>query len=139
MVVNLDVFSLNIYMQHSLKIGTKGWTVETSGWYNTPSIWGGTFKSKSMWSVDGGVQKTLFNGQGNLKVAVTDIFFSQKFEGTSNFAGQLLTASGHGESRQLRTSFTWRFGSNQVKSSRQRKTGLEDESKRTQSSGGIGQ
>ena len=138
-VVNLDVCSLNIYMQHSLKIGTKGWTVETSGWYNTPSIWGGTFKSKSMWSVDGGVQKTLFNGQGNLKVAVTDIFFSQKFEGTSNFAGQLLTASGHGESRQLRTSFTWRFGSNQVKSSRQRKTGLEDESKRTQSSGGIGQ
>jgi hypothetical protein len=138
-VVNLDVVSYNIYMQHSLKIGKKGWTAETSGWYNSPSIWGGTFKSKALWSLDGGVQKTLFKGKGNLKVSVTDIFYSLKWSGTSNFAGQLLTATGHGESRQLRTSFTWRFGSNQVKNARQRKAGLEEESSRTQSSGGIGQ
>ena len=138
-VVDLDVVSMNIYMQQSLKIGKKGWSAETSGWYNTPSIWGGTFKSKALWSIDGGVQKTLFKGKGNLKVAVTDIFYSMKWSGTSNFSGQLLTFNGHGESRQLRTSFTWRFGSNQIKNARQRKLGLEEESNRTQSSGGIGQ
>ncbi|HEY6062299.1 MAG TPA: TonB-dependent receptor [Chitinophagaceae bacterium] len=137
-VIDLNVYSFNIYMQHSLKIGKKGWTAETSGWFNSPAIWGGTFKSKSIWTVDGGMQKTLFKGKGNLKVSVTDIFYSLRFKGTSNFAGQLTIASGHGESRQLRTSFTWRFGSNQVKSARQRKAGLEEESNRTQSSGGIG-
>lgn len=137
--VDLDVFAFNIYMQHSLKIGKKGWTAETSGWYNSPSIWGGTFKSKALWSVDGGVQKTIFKGKGNLKMAVTDIFYTLRWKGTSNFAGQLLTASGRGETRQFRTSLTWRFGSSQVKTSRQRKAGLEDESNRTQSSGGIGQ
>ncbi len=126
-------------MQHSVKIGKKGWTAEASGWYNSPSIWGGTFESKALWSVDGGIQKTLFKGKGNLKMSVTDIFGTLRWKGTSNFAGQMLTVRGYGESRQLRTSFTWRFGSNTVKASRQRKTGLEDESKRTQSSGGIGQ
>jgi len=136
-VVDLDVISFNIYMQHSVKIGKKGWTAETSGWFNSPSLWG-TFESKSLWSVDGGVQKTLFKGKGNLKVSVTDIFYTLRWKGTSNFTGQLLIASGRGETRQLRTSLTWRFGSNQVKSARQRKDASEEEKNRTQSSGGIG-
>jgi iron complex outermembrane recepter protein len=138
--VDLDVFAFNIFMQHSLKIGKKGWTAEASGWYNSPSIWGGTFKSNALWSVDGGVQKTLFKGKGNLKVSVTDIFYSISWKGESNFAGQRVVASGHPESRQLRTSFTWRFGSTEVKAARQRKLASEEEAKRTQGGGGgIGQ
>jgi hypothetical protein len=138
-VVDLDVISFNIFMQHSLKIGKKGWTAEASGWYNSPSIWAGTFESKALWSADAGVQKTIFKGQGNIKVSVTDIFFTQKWNGESNFAGQKLIASGYQESRQLRTSLTWRFGSNTVKGARQRKLASEEEARRTQSSGGIGQ
>jgi hypothetical protein len=84
------------------------------------------------------VQKTLFKGKGNLKVSVSDIFRSLSFKGTSEFANQLTIASGNQESRQLRTSLTWRFGSSQVKAARQRKSGIEEESSRTQSSGGIG-
>ena len=137
-IVDLDALSFSIFMQNSLKIGKKGWTAEVSGFYNSPSIWGGTFKSKSIWSVDGGVQKTIFKGKGNLKVSVTDIFNTLKWQGTSDFAGQIMTVKGRPEATQLRTSFTWRFGSNQVKAARQRKAGLEDESNRTQSSGGIG-
>ncbi|MBL7744936.1 MAG: outer membrane beta-barrel protein [Chitinophagaceae bacterium] len=138
-VVDLDVISFNIFMQHSLKIGKKGWTAETSGWYNSPSIWGGTFESTALWSMDAGVQKTVFKGQGTFKVALTDVFFTQKWKGESNFAGQRLIASGYGESRQLRTSLTWRFGSNTVKAARQRKQASEEEARRTQGGGGIGQ
>jgi hypothetical protein len=137
-VVNLGVTSFNLFMQHSLKIGKKGWTAEASGWFNTPTIWGGTFKTNSIWDVDAGVQKTIFKGKGNLKVSMTDIFLSQKFTATSKFAGQLVQASGHGESRQLRTSLIWRFGNNKVKAARQRQSGAEDEKNRTQSSGGLG-
>ncbi|HEV8284015.1 MAG TPA: TonB-dependent receptor [Chitinophagaceae bacterium] len=135
--VDLDVFAFNVFMQHSLRIGKKGWTVEASGWYNSPSIWGGTFKTNDLWSVDGGVQKALFKGKGNLKVSVSDIFYSISWRGESNFAGQRVVASGHPESRQLRTSFTWRFGSNQVKAARQRKLASEEEAKRTQGGGGV--
>jgi hypothetical protein len=137
--VDLSVFSFNIYMQHSLKIGKKGWVAEVSGWFNSPSVWGGMFETNSLWSVDAGVQKPVFKGKGNLKVSVSDIFYSIRWKGESNFDDQRILVSGYGESRQLRASLTWRFGSNEVKAARQRKTGLEDESKRTQSSGGIGQ
>jgi iron complex outermembrane recepter protein len=138
-VVNLDAASFNIYTSQSLKFGKKkDWTAELSGWYNTPSIWQGVFKSKAMWSVDGGVQKTIFQGKGTFKISVSDIFFSMKFSGSSDFAGQFSRASGNFESRQLRMAFTWRFGSSTVKASRQRDDASEEEKKRTQSSGGLG-
>ncbi|HLG41059.1 MAG TPA: TonB-dependent receptor [Chitinophagaceae bacterium] len=137
--INLDAFSYNIYMQHSLKFGKKKeWTAEVSGWYNSPGIWGGTFESKSIWSADAGIQKTIFKGAGNFKVSMSDVFYSLKWQGTSNFAGQRMTVIGRPEARQLRTSLTWRFGSNQVKAARQRKLASEEEANRTQSSGGIG-
>jgi hypothetical protein len=137
--VDLEVFAFNIFMQHSLKIGKKGWTTELSGWYNSPSVWGGTFKSKALWSVDAGVQKTILKGKGTFKLSATDLFYSIRWKGESDFSGQQLIARGYGESRQLRANLSWRFGSNTVKAARQRKSGLDDESKRTQSSGGIGQ
>jgi iron complex outermembrane recepter protein len=137
--VNVDVFSYNLYMQNSLKFGKKKiWTAEVSGFYNAPSIWQGTFKSKALWSIDGGLQKVIFKGKGNLKASVSDIFGTLKWKGTSQFADQTTIASGHWESRQFKLNLTWRFGSNQVKAARQRKLGTEDEINRTQGGGGIG-
>jgi hypothetical protein len=46
--------------------------------------------------------------------------------------------SGNYESRQFRLNFSYRFGSNQVKQARQRKTSIDEENKRTQGGGGIG-
>ena len=85
-----------------------------------------------MWSADAGLQKLIFKGAGNLKVAVSDIFQSMRWKGVSNFAGQVIVARGGWESRLLKLSFTWRFGSTQIKAARQRKTGAEDEGKRVQ-------
>ncbi len=137
--IDLDAAAFNIYMQHSFKLG-KGYTGEISGWYNSPSIWQGTFESKAMGSVDAGLQKQILKGKGNVKVSVSDIFFTMRWAGTSNFAGQLLTASGNWESRQFKINFSYRFGKLTVKTARQRTTGSEDESKRVQSGGGgIGQ
>jgi Outer membrane protein beta-barrel family/Carboxypeptidase regulatory-like domain/TonB-dependent Receptor Plug Domain len=138
--VNVNVFSYNLYMQNSLKLDKKKlWTAELSGFYNAPSIWQGTFKSKALWAIDGGLQKTIFKGKGNLKVAVSDIFHTLKWRGTSNFAGQTTIASGNWESRQFKINLSYRFGSNQVKAARNRKLGAEEENQRTQSGGGIGQ
>jgi hypothetical protein len=137
--INVDVFSYNLYMQNSLKFGKKKiWTAEVSGFYNAPSIWQGTFKSKALWSIDGGLQKVIFKGKGNLKASVSDIFGTLKWKGTSQFADQTTIASGHWESRQFKLNLTWRFGSNQVKAARQRKLGTEEEINRTQGGGGIG-
>lgn len=137
--VNVDVFSYNVYMQHSLKFGkTKQWTGEVSGFYTAPSIWQGTFKSRALWSIDGGLQKTIFKGKGNLKAAVSDIFKTLRWKGRSNFADQITIASGHWESRQFKLNMTWRFGSSTVKAARNRKGSSEDENKRTEGSSGLG-
>jgi iron complex outermembrane receptor protein len=127
--IDLDVYAYNFYMQNSAKLG-KGWTGEVSGWYSSPSIWQGTFKSKQMWGVEAGFQKSMLKGKGNLKMSVSDIFKTMRWAGTSNFAGQRLYTEGGWESRQLKVNFSYRFGNTQVKAARQRKTSLEDESQR---------
>lgn len=133
--VDLEVFAFNIFAQQSFRLG-KGWTGEMSGWYSSPSVWQGTFKSGAMWSVDAGLQKTVFKGKGNIKASVSDIFWTMKWKGTSNFAGQIMRANGQFESRQFKLFFTYRFGSAQVKAARQRKTATEEENKRVGSQGG---
>ena len=85
------------------------------------------------------IAKTIFKGNGNLKASVSDVFHTLKWKGTSTFASQTTIASGNWESRQFKINLSYRFGSNQVKAARNRKLGTEDENKRTESSGGIGQ
>jgi hypothetical protein len=135
--VNLEVYSVSFFMQNSFKLG-KGYTGELSGFYNSPSIWQGAFKSKSIYNIDGGVSKTIMKGKGTVKASVSDMFNILKFAGESNFTGQTSVFNGKPESRQFKISANIRFGSNTVKASRQRKSAIEDENNRTQSSGGIG-
>ncbi|HMH24565.1 MAG TPA: TonB-dependent receptor [Puia sp.] len=133
--IDLNVFSLNLYAQQSFTLG-KGWTGQLSGFYTSPSVWEGTFKTHAMASIDGGFQKALLKNRATLKASVSDIFNSLHWTATSDFAGQYLLSSGHFESRQLKLYFTYKFGSNQVKTARQRKTSTEEEESRVGAQGG---
>jgi iron complex outermembrane recepter protein len=139
--VDLKVFSVTYFMQNSFKLG-KGWTGELTGLYISPSVWQGTIKSTAMGSVDLGLQKTLFQNKANLKVSWTDIFRTMQWGGTSDFSGVRANFSGGGEMQQVKVSFSYRFGSNQVKAAQQRKSAIDEEKKRAESGGqqgGIGQ
>ncbi|MBV9989435.1 MAG: TonB-dependent receptor [Chitinophagaceae bacterium] len=136
-IVDLDAYAVNYFMQNSFKLG-KGWTGEISGNYSSPTIAQGTFKMHGLWSTDLGLQKVIMKGKGNLKVAVSDVFHTMQPHLTSDFAGQQVNTRFSFESRQLKLNFSYRFGSNTVKAARQRKTGLDDESKRVQSQSGGG-
>jgi|CXWL01.1.fsa_nt_gi hypothetical protein len=136
--VDLKVFSVTYYMQNSFNLG-KGWTGEISGLYLSPSVWQGVIKAKGMGTVDLGLQKTLFKGKGSVKTAVSDIFRTMKWAGSSDFAGVTSSFNGHGETPQFKLNFNYRFGSSQVKGARQRKSAVEEETKRTENSGGMGQ
>ena len=134
-MVDLDVYSVNLYQQHSFDL-KKGWRGEMSLFYTSPSIWQGTFKSKEMFGLDAGLLKTIMKGNATVKASVSDIFHTMTWSGISNFAGQYLNVRGGYESRQLKLNFTYRFGSNQVKAARQRKTGLDEENNRVGAQGG---
>jgi iron complex outermembrane receptor protein len=134
--VDLNAFGFNFFAQNSLKFA-KTWTAELSGFYNAPTIYMGNFKGKSIYNVDAGLSKQVMKGKAVIKTSVSDVFHSMKFRATSNFAGQETKFTYRQESRQLKLSFNYRFGSNTVKAARQRTSGAEDELKRVQQSGGI--
>lgn len=137
--VDLKVFSWTYFMQNSMNLG-KGWTGEVSGLFISPSVWQGIIKSKAMGTVDLGLQKTLFKGKANIKAAVSDIFQTMKWGGTSDFTGVRSTFNGNGEMPQFKLNFSYRFGNSQVKAARQRKSAIEEETKRTEGGqGGMGQ
>jgi iron complex outermembrane receptor protein len=116
-----------VYLQNSFTIGKKGTTAELSGFFNGPSVWGATWKIKPMGSVDIGLQQPLLNKKASIKISVTDVFFTSYWRSDSDFGGLKLNGQGKQESRTFRLSFTYRFGSNEIKQNRDRKTGLESE------------
>jgi iron complex outermembrane receptor protein len=133
--VDLHVVAANIFIQQSASLG-KGYTAEMSGFFSTPAIWQGTFKTRSIGNVDAGIQKSVLQKKGTIKLSVSDVFFTLRWTATSDFAGQYLRATGYSESRQLKIYFTYKFGNAQVKAARVHKTAAEEESKRVGSQGG---
>ena len=127
--VNQQVPMYGAYLQQTFTIGKK-YTAEISGYFNGPAVWGGTWRTKPMGGLDLGLQKQLFDKQGTLKLSVTDILFTSPWRAINNFGGVYINGGGSWESRTLRLSFSWRFGSNLINKSRDRQTGLESESKR---------
>ena len=135
--INVNVAAVSFFMQNSFNLG-KGYKAELSGFYNSPSVYQGTFQVKSLYSIDGGIQKTVLKGKGTVKASVSDLFNTLQFRGHLDYTGQHSDFVAHWESRQFKLNFNFRFGNAQVKATRQRKAATEEENKRTQSSGGIG-
>lgn len=126
--LRLNISTISFNMQHTFTLG-HGFTAEASGWYSSPSVWG-VFKTSSQWSADAGVQKTALKDKATIKLNVTDIFRTNKWSAVSQLEGSKVNINGGWDSRQVRLNFTYRFGNNQVKESRQRKTGSDSEANR---------
>lgn len=127
--IDLEVFSVNANMQQSARLG-KGFSIEVSGNFSSPTIWNGTFKSRDLWLVSAGMQKQFWNSKATLRLSVSDIFNSLKLVASSDFAGQYLYFVGRTESRQLKLNFSYRFGNKHLKTGGQRVTGVEEFSER---------
>ncbi len=127
-VLNLKTFGYGGYMQHTFLLG-KDYSAELSGWMNGPSF-EGNMRGKVMGSADIGVQKLLFNKKATLKLNFTDFMHTARWRGVIDQAGLYANISNRWEAQTFRVNFTYRFGSNQIKSARQRKTGQDTESGR---------
>ncbi len=128
-LVDLNIVAFSMYSQQTFRL-PQDISLEISGWYSSPSIWGGTFETRSIWNMDAGIQKKIWDGRGNLKLSVSDIFKSSGWEAVSTFGALYMEASGNWDSRRVKLNFSYMFGNTQVKNARKRKTGLEDEQKR---------
>ncbi len=131
-VVDQTYNALNLYSEQTIKL-PKGFSVQLSGWYNSPAFWG-TLRSNAQGAVDLGIQKKLFDGKGEVRLRFGDILHTAGWSGENVFTpGLRMLANGNWESRTVTLNFSYRFGSAEVKGARQRKTGLEDEGRRVKS------
>jgi iron complex outermembrane recepter protein len=129
--IDLTANVLSVYMQQTFTLPGK-FTAEVSGFYSSPSIWGGTFLNRRFWGIDAGLQRKILADRATLKLTVSDVFQSMQWRGISQFGGLYMDASGGWESRQIRLNLTWNLGSRSVKAARNRQTASETEAGRAQ-------
>ena len=125
--------TFNLYSEHNF-ILPKGWKFQVSGWFNSPSIWQATFRSKAMGSLDLGVKKQVFDGDGTISLTMGDVLGTARWSSVNDFTpGLYMTGNGTWESQTLRLNFDYKFGNKNVKGSSHRKTGTEDVNSRIKS------
>jgi outer membrane receptor protein involved in Fe transport len=127
--VALSQTTFNLYGQNTFNL-PKGLKFEVSGWFNSPSIWGGTYLTKSLGSLDLALQKNFMKDKLNVRLSVSDIFFTSPWRGSMQFGDLKIQGGGGWESRQARLNLTYNFGGKDVKGSRRRNTGIDDENNR---------
>ncbi|MBK6731442.1 MAG: TonB-dependent receptor [Bacteroidetes bacterium] len=135
--IDLKQTTFNLYHQSTFNVTDK-FSLELSGWFNSPSVWGAVFQTEANWSIDAGAQYKVFKERGNIKVAYTDLFNTAPWQAKQDIEGLYMDVEGGWESQQVRISFSYLFGNDQVKSSRNRKTGIDDEKNRIEGGGGEG-
>jgi iron complex outermembrane recepter protein len=122
--VSVDIWSYSGFGQLTYNL-PKSITLEASGWYSGPSVWGATFVNRSMGSLDIAAKKEFWNGAANLRLALGDVLYSNHWSSRSNSNGIDMRAQGGWESRQFRVSFGYNFGNQYMKKSN-RRSGADD-------------
>ena len=110
---------------------TKGWVAELAAMYVGPFQYG-SYSTKTMFSSDFGVSKSLLKNKGNLKVGVTDIFNTLNYNKDLNYAGIVTSLKNKPESRFLNITFKYKFGNKNVKDKNIRDSKLSDLKNRIQ-------
>jgi len=125
--------TVNIFSEHTFRL-PKGWQFQVSGWYNSPTIWQALFRSKAMGAMDLGVRKQILHEKGTISLSVGDVLGTAGWRSVNDFTpGLYMKGRGNWESQTVKLNFSYRFGNNEIKGSRQRKTGTEDVNSRIKS------
>jgi outer membrane receptor protein involved in Fe transport len=118
--------TLSFYGQNTIKLPSEI-TMEVSGWFSSPSIWGGTYRTKSLGSLDIAFQKKFFDDRMTARIAFSDILYTIPWRGETQFGNLSIIGDGGSDSRQLRFSLNYNFGRSEIKKARKRDTGIEAE------------
>lgn len=117
-------YSFNSTNTFTLGKNTKA---ELSGYYNSPGIYA-FYRINSIYNVSLAFQQTLLQKKATLRLAFSDIFWSQIEAGHGNFLNQDIIIRNKRDTRQVRLSFIYKFGSAVV--SRKRTAASEEETQR---------
>ena len=127
----LQRFTTSGYAQSTFKV-KNNWQFQVSGWASSPSIWGGTYRTKSMGSLNLSVRKKMLEDRLTVSLSLNDLLYTQPWRGTMEYGALQIEGSGGYDSRQLRLSLRYRFGNPKTKKLEFRKGSLKEESGRVE-------
>lgn len=126
--VSITQNNFNCYASNTFSLPSKI-KLEVSGWFSSPSVWGGTYRTKSLGSLDLAIQKKILHDKFNIRMAISDLFYTSNWKGDTQFGEVLITANGGYDSRQFKINLSYNFGNSNAKSTL-KKTGIDEENKR---------
>ncbi len=126
----IDINTFGLYTQNTFKL-PKDLKLEVSGWYRTPSIWGGTYLTKSMGAMNVAFERKFLNELLVTRLAFSDIFFTSPWRANLQYGVLISSGTGGWESRKVDFTVTYQLGNQKLKRYRQRETSLDEEKNRT--------
>lgn len=114
---------------HNMFLLPKGFKTEVFARYTSPMLFSG-MKIRGNYSIDLGVSKSVFSKRGTIALNVSDVFNTDVARWEVNAFKVNTITRAKSESRILKLQFTWKFGNHNVKAASNRKTGLENETRR---------
>ncbi len=126
--IDIRVYSYSVFGQNTFTLPNK-FSIEVSGWFSGPSVWGGTFVTKPMGSLDIGAKKEFWDGRASLRLALADVFYTMRWTSSSEMPTLSAINRGGWESRQFRVNFSYNFGNQNIKT-KERRSGADDLNKR---------
>ena len=125
----IDLFTVSLYAQTSFNLGNN-WQWQVSGWWSSPGVWGGTYRTKSLGALNTSISKSFLNDKLKLFVNFNDILFTSPWYGEMSYGGLSINGTGGHDSRQVQFGLSYRFGNDKVKALKENEGGLKDESER---------
>lgn len=132
-VFNVRQSNFTFALTNALNLG-KDWTAEVSGSYFSRRIYG-LIQSRPSGFINFGVQKSFLHNRMFLKFAGQDIFWTNKFVGSTKFADMNFTVTSLGVSQVFTISFSYKFGNSNISKEKPSNNHVEELQKRA--SGGI--
>ncbi len=118
-------FGGGCYLSQQWRLG-RGYGLEASFWAQFPTR-EGVFVNRGIASASVGAKKSLWNDKATLKLAVNDLFGTQRWSESVDFGSVRGTNRNTWESQNVALSFSWNFGNQNLKT-RNRNTGGAEES-----------
>lgn len=103
--------------------------MEIGGWYLTPFL-EEFFVISSIGGLNFGLSKKFWNDRGRLALSVNDILYTQPTQVAVDYSDVRVDFYERYDSRNVRLTFSYRFGNTELKNARRRNTGSDDETSR---------
>ncbi|MGA0556346.1 TonB-dependent receptor domain-containing protein [Larkinella sp. VNQ87] len=120
--------SLTVRSTHTFSL-PDNWTLELSGFYNSPRT-NGFFQVKHQSQVSVAVQHQFWQKRATFRLNLTDLFYGNVFRNTIRYENLHVNNYARRETRQIRATLSYRFGSQQVKAARSRTTSSTEDQQR---------